>query len=280
MRIYKVIKGIYHVKGFSPDGDSIRFEAEDPANWDFFRWKKQKNKDRRKKQLRIEAIDALETHYKGVSQPRAFAIAALERMLALLGISNIEYNLLVTKINNANDKTPGYIVSAALDAFDRPLCFAFPDISGFVDGDEIQSTEIPLADSINFTLARDGIVYPTFYTTMEEGIIEEFRQIVLSAKNDRRGIWAIDRTHGFTLWNTRTVQEDVVILPKLFRRFISFFDNRTQFEEFPDFLASNEDPVVLRDGTESSLDKLLQKEGNFYALTVPPEDIIFKPKQT
>lgn len=112
MRMHKVIKGFYHVRGFSPGGDSFRFEAEDSANWDFFEWKDQEKKARSKKQLHLEAIDALESHYKGLSRPRAFAIDALERMLALLGISNAEYNLLVNKIDQANDSVPGFIVSA------------------------------------------------------------------------------------------------------------------------------------------------------------------------
>jgi hypothetical protein len=51
-------------------------------------------------------------------------------------------------------------------------------------------------------------------------------------------------------------------------------------DEFPDFLTSNKDPVVRLEGTQSSLDKLLQKEGRYYALTVLPEDIVFEPKET
>jgi hypothetical protein len=39
MAQYKVVAGTFHVKGFQPDGDSIRFQANDPANWDFFTWK-------------------------------------------------------------------------------------------------------------------------------------------------------------------------------------------------------------------------------------------------
>lgn len=33
---YKVIAGTFHVKGYAPDGDSIRFQANDPAHWAFF----------------------------------------------------------------------------------------------------------------------------------------------------------------------------------------------------------------------------------------------------
>ena len=30
---YILIKGIYHVVGHSPDGDSIKFKATNPAHW-------------------------------------------------------------------------------------------------------------------------------------------------------------------------------------------------------------------------------------------------------
>ena len=38
MAQYKVIAGTFHIKGFQPDGDSIRFQATNQANWDFFTW--------------------------------------------------------------------------------------------------------------------------------------------------------------------------------------------------------------------------------------------------
>ena len=38
MNQFQIIKGKFHVKGYQPDGDSIRFEAENPAHWDAFAW--------------------------------------------------------------------------------------------------------------------------------------------------------------------------------------------------------------------------------------------------
>ncbi len=72
MAQYKVIAGTFHVKGFSPDGDSIRFQAKDQSHWEFFTWKGDAaaKKDDKRKQLRVESIDALETHYEGYHQPR------------------------------------------------------------------------------------------------------------------------------------------------------------------------------------------------------------------
>lgn len=276
---YKVIKGIYHVKGYSPDGDSIRFEADDPSNWDYFNWNSDYKKKVKKKQLRIEAIDALETHYEGMRQPQSFAIAALEQMLGLLDISNIQYSLSVTKITAAEDKTPGFMIASELDGFDRPVCFAFKELSDLVDGSEIQSNEIPVEQSINYKLARDGLVYPTFYEGLETEIMDKFRSVSSEARADSRGIWSIDRTSGFTLWNTRTIQENVIILPKLFRRFVAFFLRRSKFEEFIDYLKSNKDPVKLSDGTPSNLHELLDHDDQYYGLTVKPEDLTFVPKK-
>ena len=54
MAQYKIIAGTFHVKGFQPDGDSIRFQAKDPANWDFFEWETPKDKKEQRKQLRVE----------------------------------------------------------------------------------------------------------------------------------------------------------------------------------------------------------------------------------
>ena len=279
MTDYKVIKGHYHVKKYSPDGDSIRFQAEDETNWNYFNWKSDYKKKCKKKQLRIEAIDALETHIDGFKQPQAFAVAALETMLSLIGITDIEYSLSVTKIVDANDVKPGYIVSSTLDMFDRPVCYVFNDINGLNDGDVIQGGNIPVERSINYILVRDGLVYPTYYLGIENSIRQKFTEVVEEARMNRRGVWTIDRTHGFTLWNMGTIQSDVVILPKLFRRFVAFFQRRKSYDEFMKYLEDNEDPVqLISDGTDSNLHDLLYNQGKFYQLTVRPEMIIFKPK--
>ena len=71
----KLIKGTYHVKNRAPDGDSIAFQANNTANWDFFNWSRGFRKPTPEKnrpiQLRIEGIDSLETHYEGFAQPLA-----------------------------------------------------------------------------------------------------------------------------------------------------------------------------------------------------------------
>ena len=121
MALYKVVAGTFHVKGFQPDGDSIRFQANNPINWDFFQWVTTADKATQKKQLRVESIDALETHYEGYHQPRPFALAALESLLEMLGITSVTYSLALTQIVDANDGKPGFIASASVDRFGRPV---------------------------------------------------------------------------------------------------------------------------------------------------------------
>ena len=70
---YVVIKGSYQVVGYSPDGDSLMFRADDPTVWDkiiteetetVFRQKPASTKDQGAVQLRLQGIDAPETHFR------------------------------------------------------------------------------------------------------------------------------------------------------------------------------------------------------------------------
>jgi hypothetical protein len=279
MSAFRIIEGTFHVKSYSPDGDSIRFRAKDPAHWNSFNWKSDSNKKSLHKQLRIEAIDALETHYEGYHQPRTFALGALEYLLELLGITGVKYSLSVTHIVDARDKTPGFIATGGLDGNDRPISYVFPADTSLSDGASLEHSQLPIDESVNFLLARAGLVYPTFYTTTDAGITDKIRAVVARARGTRRGIWAIDRTSDFTLWDTRTIQEDILILPKLFRRLVAFFDGHGDFDELKQYLDKQKDNLVLRDGRKyKSLAELMTIEDRRIRLNVPPEEILFNPK--
>lgn len=277
MATYKIIRGTFHVKGYSPDGDSIRFQADNDLNWDFFKWNTASARKARRKQLRVEAIDSLETHYEERRQPPSFAVAALERILELIGITDVEYNLLVTRITDAKDGTPGFIASNSVDGYDRPISFVFPGTVKLTDGAEIQSDALPIEKSINYLLLKEAIVYPTFYSTLEPELVEVLRDLAKNARKNCRGLWAIDRTHGFRMWNPDTIQHEAIILPKLFRRFIQFFQESAHLEGFIDYLKKHRDPILVN-GQLSFFDEQLENTGNFYRLKVFPEDMIFNPK--
>jgi endonuclease YncB( thermonuclease family) len=279
MAQYKVIAGTFHVKGFQPDGDSIRFQANNQANWDFFTWETEADKNSKKKQLRVEAIDALETHYEGYHQPRAFALAALESLLELLQINSVTYSLGLTQIVDANDGKAGFIASASVDRFGRPVSYVFPKNVPLTDGAVVDSASLPVEESINFQLAREGLVYPTFYTTTDRVFAEKIRSVVSRARTTKRGIWSIDRTSDFMLLDIRTLQEDNLIMPKLFRRLVGFYDNYSDFGKLADYMKKQKDNLVLWDGTKKkSLADLMSFSGRRLQMKTPVEDILFSPK--
>lgn len=279
MAQYKVIAGTFHVKGFQPDGDSIRFQANKPEHWDFFQWGSDSEKNTKKKQLRVEAIDAMETHYAGYHQPRPFALAALESLLELINIKNVTYSLSVTQIVDADDGKAGFIASADIDRFGRPVSYLFPKSVKLTDGTILDSSTLPVEKSINFQLAREGLVYPTFYTTTDRTFAEKIRAVVARARTTKRGLWSIDRTSDFTLWDVRTIQEDLLLLPKLFRRLVSFFDNYADFGKLEEYMKKQRDNLVLWDGTKHrSLADLMTFSGRRIQMKTPVEDILFNPK--
>lgn len=279
MAQYKIIAGTFHVKGFQPDGDSIRFQANKPENWDFFEWETAADKAAKKKQLRVESIDALETHYEGYHQPRPFALAALESLLEMLNITSVTYSLSVTQIVDADDGKAGYIASASTDRFGRPVSYVFPKSAKLTDGTIVDSETLPIEKSVNFQLAREGLVYPTFYTTTDRVFAEKIRAVVSRARKTKRGIWSIDRTSDFTLLDVRTIQEDILLMPKLFRRLIGFFDNYSDFGKLGEYMAKQRDNLVLWDGTKKkSLADLMTITGRRLKLKTPVEDILFSPK--
>lgn len=279
MAQYKVIAGTFHVKGFQPDGDSIRFQANKPENWDFFQWATAADKASKKKQLRIESIDALETHYEGFHQPRPFALAALETLLEMLNITDVTYSLAITQIVDANDGKAGFIASADVDRFGRPVSYVFPKNAKLIDGAVMDSDTLPIENSINFQLAREGLVYPTFYTTTDRAFAEKIRAVISRARKTKRGIWSIDRTSNFTLLDIRTLEEDILLLPKLFRRLVGFFNGYSDFGKLEEYMTKQRDNLVLWNGEKKrSLADLMTFSGRRLRMKTPVEDILFSPK--
>ena len=82
---YLLIKGSMHVVGYSPDGDSMMFKAANPALWDGL--DKEDNelflekltKENGAVQLRLEGIDALETHFAPMPLPTPLDLKSKEK---------------------------------------------------------------------------------------------------------------------------------------------------------------------------------------------------------
>ncbi|MEM6629629.1 MAG: hypothetical protein AAF694_08145 [Bacteroidota bacterium] len=118
---YYLIKGHFQVVGFSPDGDSLMFKASNPKDWDKLQSHHQELFEEKLKagegsvQLRLQGIDALETHYgpmpipppKGArgktyskaqkpkrstfQQPYKFGDQATHKLLSYLGVKSVKW---------------------------------------------------------------------------------------------------------------------------------------------------------------------------------------------
>jgi hypothetical protein len=87
-----LIAGSFRVTGAQPDGDSIRFTPDDPAKWDQITGPNRvKRNASGAAQLRLDAIDASETHYGNprTHQPLGLAHAAADELLNWLGFTNV-----------------------------------------------------------------------------------------------------------------------------------------------------------------------------------------------
>ena len=148
---FHAIKGTFHVVGYSPDGDSIRFKADDPDNWDKLRGRVNRN-GRDHAQLRIEAIDTLETHYKSEHQPRRFADLATNKLFSLLGIENVVWNSTGSRVRSADDGVEGFVLSRAAERNGRPVAFVFNQAAGFTDGQEVFLDAQVAKQSVNYKM--------------------------------------------------------------------------------------------------------------------------------
>ncbi|MBX3575352.1 MAG: hypothetical protein KF694_23645 [Mesorhizobium sp.] len=280
----KLIKGTYHVKNRSPDGDSIAFQANNTANWDFFNWSRGFRKPTPEKnrpiQLRIEGIDSLETHYEGFAQPLAIAKSATDALLRAFGIPVLTYNLNFTKIVTAGDAVEGAIIAADVDGYDRPIAYALLGDHGLADGAELPAlTDAIVEMTINYKLAADGLVYPTFYTTTNGTGLAAISRAAAAAIEDRRGIWAFDRSLGFQFWGPRTILEEAVILPKLFRRLVNFCEESDDIAKLEVWLRGKRDPfTVISTGQRfQKLSDLVFVNVREVGLKFDPLDVMFRP---
>ncbi len=277
---FKVIKGTFHIVGYSPDGDSVRFQAGNISRWELLKGRKVKLNSKNHAQLRIEAIDTLETHYKKEHQPKQFADSATNYLFKLLGIKNVVWNASGSRVRSAADGVPGYIVARAAERYGRPVAFVFAEMKNFEDGQEIYLNNKTVRKSVNFKMLSKGLAYPTFYDGMFYDLRELFAKATVKARNSKLGVWSEDRTNKFTcIEGISDVTDTHVLLPKLFRRMTAYLKKNKSFDA-NDFIAQlekkSEKVLVLNILHFTHLDNILlvNKQGAI-KLKHKPENLVF-----
>src|SRR5215510_3747034 len=201
---FTLIRGIFVVVGKHPDGDSVRFQPNNLGLLLSLRGPKPQLKPGDSVQLRLEAIDALETHYnQGRSdldhQPDGPAKSARNFLLHALGITHVKWDAHERTVVSANDGTPGYILSRTFEQNRRPVSFVYAGASPEADGASVFLDVDRLKQSVNYQSLLAGHCYPTYY----EGVFASLRKaldeatLIAREKQAASSVWAVDGTkHG------------------------------------------------------------------------------------
>jgi hypothetical protein len=275
---FLIIKGTFHIVGYSPDGDSVRFRADNKEHWAKLSGPSAQLNAKDHAQLRFEAIDTLETHYQNTHQPLELAIGALEHLLEGLGITDVEWNETRTTVTAANDGTEGYILSRAVEKYGRPVAFVYTGMSPEEDGSEIFLDADRVRESLNHRALEDGLAYPTYYKGLFHDLREALTKAVSHAREAKRGVWAEDRTNaGFEVEGLRSITDEHVVLPKLFRRLAEYLEVGGSVAGFEEFLeARDEEVIVISTVHPTHFDTVVEVEGNTVRMTEPPENLLFE----
>jgi endonuclease YncB( thermonuclease family) len=288
--------------GPEPDGDTITFH---PADQDAVRalpWADRAPdfNGRGNIGIRLEAIDALETHFpRGVMwhQEKKGGEQARDALLHQLGFRNVVFD--GHRVHDAHrDQLPGYVLANAIDPNGRVIGFIFPG------GDEL-GPSTPLSDlkhgssvklgpelvdcSINATLLSDGLVFPAFYGTLSSTLREHLAAQSRAARSAGLGLWprsTANPTRPAEGVNKKTIQE-LVIWPKLFRRTVAYFnEGYTTLDDFQEWLQEqgqgrDDDQILILDAGGrprlTYLHDVVIASGNSLQLTIWPEDFIIEP---
>src|SRR5262245_45224889 len=191
---FHVIQGTFHVKGYSPDGDSIRFKADHEDNWDLLNGPPAKLNARGHAQLRLEAIDTLETHFQNVHQPLNLAKQAMDHLIAQVGITGVQFNSQGTIVTQANDGTTGYIISRDVEKDRRPVAFACAGVPSEADGASIFLNMARVEQSANAEMLRSGLAYPTYYKGLFPYLRNALTALATSARQGQKSLWLHDKT--------------------------------------------------------------------------------------
>lgn len=271
-----LIKGTFHVVGYAPDGDSLKFKANDDENWAKLSGPRTRRNKKGHAQLRFEAVDTLETHYAQIHQPKQWADPATDRMLDFAGIEGVEWNAERKKVLKAKDEVEGYILSRTTERYRRPVAFVFKGDSSLADGSEVHLDEALLKQSLNYQLLLSGDAYPTYYKGLFHDLREVMTLAVLEARSAKKGVWNSDQTAAVEVSSLEILTDEVPILPKLFRRLSTHYRSRGSVEGFKAFLeARREGVLIISKQHFTHYDTVIEVEGDTVRMTVLPEDLVF-----
>lgn len=282
---YQAIHGSFVILGKSPDGDSVRFIADNPdAYRPVYRAYRITPARDGSVQLRFEGIDAPEVHYGSAAQPMGNAVR--DALLARMGFTDVTFSPNETVTAATPDRIPGWILTKGVDANGRPIAYVLLGDHDLPDSQAVLVDDALLAQTINYELTRLGLVYYTVYTSTPDEHRRVLRAAAAEARANLAGIWAIDATNRFALDTQADIEPGgQLILPKLFRRSTDFLKNPGGSENLKDWLLSKatgsrpeNDLVLICGHIEVPLSQLVVQQNRYVLFQADTLDIVFVEK--
>jgi endonuclease YncB( thermonuclease family) len=274
--------------GPQPDGDTIKFAPDTPALVDDLPRPSGGAPDinQRGISVRLEAIDALETHFEGAHQELEGANAARDELLRALGFTNVTFfpDLPNTVQSADQDRVRGHVLSNGIDANGRLIGFVEPGDATEPDGAQVFLDDIRAGRTVNAALLEAGLVYPALYSTLPASLRSAFAQTSRAARAAGAGLWPRSTADpdGPAQIADKDALETLVLWPKLFRRLIPYLETETGFDGFDTWLQAdpvNRDDEIVVDGrTEPErLHDVVDAAADHVQLTAWPEDFVITP---
>lgn len=297
---YTVLHGRFVIRypdlprqGPEPDGDTVKFLPGTPGLVEALPRPSGTPPDlgARGISVRLEAIDALETHFSETHQELAGANAARDELLRLLGFTGVTFfDDLPNKVRSADqDSLPGTVLSNGVDANGRLIGFGYagddPAVRPGPDGGTVFLDEAGVDRSVNALLLAAGMAYPAFYATLPAALRTHLGMVSRKARAAAAGIWArsvADPNAAATVGSLAELQQ-LVIWPKLFRRLVPYLAGGAAGLDGLDAwlradAVNRDDALFLIDRLETgNLHDVVEASGTSLRMTVWPEDFIIDP---
>jgi endonuclease YncB( thermonuclease family) len=282
---YNVIFGEFVIIGKQPDGDSVRFKADNSSLFSKLKFAQRLKQSKDETvQLRFEGIDAPELHYGGTLQP--MGRESRDRLLEWMGFRNVQYDNL-TVSGSSPERVRGAIMSGMVERNGRPVAYVLgqAEATGLKDGSSISVDDTRLRLTLNALSLEKGMSYFTVYNSMPAAQIKTFQQLTTKARTAKLGVWARDKTNEFTLENAGSINENgQLILPKLFRRATDYLSakrkNKTN-ASFKNWLiesrdtSSPQDGLLLERGNKKRLSDLIEQNGSRVRFKADTLELVF-----
>ncbi|MFB7477133.1 nuclease [Kitasatospora sp. NPDC056184] len=288
-----VIKGTYRIVDSQPDGDTVHFTPQDPGFWhDVPGGRRVQRNSTGGGTVRMDAIDALETHYTGVGpgtlhQPLGLgAHAARDELIAWLGFTGVVRNADEKVTASTPETVPGYVLAAGADVHGRAIALVGrgKPPAGTRSGERITVGVELLRETANHHLLARGLVYPTFYSSLPEVLRAELATVARQARVAKApgSVWQHDvTTDGAKVNGLASITDQQVLLPKLFRRLADYLRLfGPALDSFPAYLAGEgeEFRVPEQRAAVRGLQHLVEVSGDTVRMTRPIEDVVLVEK--